>query len=84
MTHSPATQQYREKQAGDLRPGDFVFPPGDGLTQEIVSIDVENDDYGVAALLRLAMDDGGTVRIAVASSVPVGDGAPADSGADAA
>ncbi|QOT21393.1 DUF6707 family protein [Paenarthrobacter sp. YJN-D] len=83
MTHSPATQQYREKQAGDLRPGDFVFPPGDGPAQEIVSIDVENDDYGVAALLRLAMDDGGTVRIAVASSVPVGDGAPADSGADA-
>lgn len=83
MTHSPATQQYREKQAGDLRPGDFVFPPGDGPAQEIVSIDVENDDYGVAALLRLAMDDGGTVRIAVASSVPVGDGAPAGSGADA-
>jgi len=83
MTHSPATQQYREKQAGDLRPGDFVFPPGDGPAQEIVSIDVENDDYGVAALLRLAMDDGGTVRIAVGSSVPVGDGAPADSGADA-
>lgn len=83
MTHSPATQQYREKQAGDLRPGDFVFPPGDGPAQEIVSIDVENDDYGVAALLRLAMDDGGTVRIAVGSSVPVGDGAPAGSGADA-
>ncbi|WP_394525038.1 DUF6707 family protein [Paenarthrobacter nicotinovorans] len=83
MTHSPATQQYREKQAGDLRPGDFVFPPGDGPAQEIVSIDVENDDYGVAALLRLAMDDGGTVRIAVGSSVPVGDGAPASSGADA-
>ncbi|MFS2088531.1 DUF6707 family protein [Paenarthrobacter nicotinovorans] len=83
MTHSPATQQYREKQAGDLRPGDFVFPPGDGPAQEIVSIDVEDDDYGVAALLRLAMDDGGTVRIAVGSSVPVGDGAPADSGADA-
>jgi len=83
MTHSPATQQYREKQAGDLRPGDFVFPPGDGPAQEIVSIDVENDNYGVAALLRLAMDDGGTVRIAVGSSVPVGDGAPAGSGADA-
>ncbi|MDI2033326.1 DUF6707 family protein [Paenarthrobacter nitroguajacolicus] len=76
MTHSPATQQYREKQAGDLRPGDFVFPPGDGPAREIVSIDAENDDYGVAALLRVTMDDGGTVRIAVGSSVPVGDGVP--------
>ena len=84
MTHSPATQQYREKQAGDLRPGDFVFPPGDGPAQEIVSIDVENDDYGVAALLRLTMDDGGTVRIAVGSSVPVGDGVPAGPAGDAA
>ncbi|MDD7835970.1 DUF6707 family protein [Paenarthrobacter sp. AB444] len=80
MTHSPATQQYREKQAGDLRPGDFVFPPGDGPAQEIVSIDVENDDYGVAALLIATMDDGGTVRIAVGSSVPVGDGVPAGDG----
>ncbi|UXM92366.1 DUF6707 family protein [Paenarthrobacter sp. JL.01a] len=82
MTHSPATQQYREKQAGDLRPGDFVFPPGDGPAQEIVSIDVENDDYGVAALLLVTIDDGGTLRIAVGSSVPVGDGAPAGVGAD--
>ncbi|MFF2842001.1 DUF6707 family protein [Paenarthrobacter sp. NPDC057981] len=81
MTHSPATQQYREKQAGDLRPGDFVFPPGDGPAQEIVSIDVENDDYGVAALLLVTMGDGGTVRIAVGSSVPVGDGVSV--GADA-
>ncbi|WP_144661504.1 DUF6707 family protein [Paenarthrobacter nicotinovorans] len=82
MTHSPATQQYREKQAGDLRPGDFVFPPGDGPAQEIVSIDVENDDYGVAALLLVTMDDGATVRISVGSSVPVGDGVPAGVGAD--
>ena len=83
MTHSPATQQYKEKQAGDLRPGDFVFPPGDGPAQEIVNIDTENDDYGVAALLRVTMGDGGTVRIAVGSSVPVGDGVPAGTDAEA-
>ncbi|MGR0161668.1 DUF6707 family protein [Paenarthrobacter nitroguajacolicus] len=76
MTHSPATQQYMEKQAGDLRPGDFVFPPGDGPAEEIAAVKVENDDYGVAALLHVTMVDGGTVRIAVGSSVPVGDGAP--------
>jgi hypothetical protein len=80
MTHSPATQQYKEKQAGDLQPGDFVFPPGDGPAEEIRSIEAQNDDYGVAALLLLTMVDGGTVRIAVGSSVPVGDGVPDGSG----
>ncbi|MET3904764.1 DUF6707 family protein [Paenarthrobacter sp. 4246] len=83
MTHSPATQQYKEKQAGDLRPGDFVYPPGDGPAAEIAGIEVQKDDYGVAALLLVTMVDGGTVRIAVGSSVPVGDGVPAGSGADA-
>ena len=82
MTHSPATQQYREKQAGDLRPGDFVYPPGDGPAAEIAGIEVQNDDYGVAALLLVTMVDGGTVRIAVGSSVPVGDAAGAGVGAD--
>lgn len=81
MTHSPATQQYREKQAGDLRPGDFVYPPGDGPAAEIAGIEVQNDDYDVAALLLVTMVDGGTVRIAVGSSVPVGDAV--DAGVDA-
>ncbi|MFJ6537030.1 DUF6707 family protein [Paenarthrobacter sp. NPDC091711] len=80
MTHSPATQQYMEKQAGDLQPGDFVFPPGDGPAEEISTIEVQNDDFGVAALLLVTMVDGGTVRIAVGSSVPVGDGVAAGSG----
>jgi hypothetical protein len=75
MTHSPATQQYKEKQAGDLQPGDFIYPPGDGPAQEISAVEVQNDDFGVAALLLVTMVDGGTVRIAVGSSVPVGDGA---------
>ncbi|VXC21888.1 conserved hypothetical protein [Arthrobacter sp. 9V] len=79
MTHSPATQQYREKQAGDLQPGDFVFPPGDGPAEEIAAVEVQNDDYGVAALLLVTMVDGGTVRIAIGSSVPVGAEATASS-----
>src|SRR4029453_13173349 len=77
MTHSPASQQYREKQAGDLQPGDFVFLPGDGPAEEIAAVEVEKDDYGVAALLVVTTLDGGTVRIAAGSSVPVGDGASA-------
>ncbi len=83
MTHSPATQQYKEKQAGDLQPGDFVFPPGDGAAEEIRALEVQNDDYGVPALLLVTTVDGGTIRIAVGSSVPVGDGVPASTGAEA-
>lgn len=75
MTHSPASQQYREKQAGDLQPGDFVFLPGDGPAEEIASIEVQDDDYGVAALLVVTTVDGGIARIAAGSSVPVGAGA---------
>ncbi|WP_416403361.1 DUF6707 family protein [Arthrobacter sp. LFS091] len=83
MTHSPATQQYKEKQAGDLQPGDFVFPPGDGPAAEIRAVEVKNDDYGVPALLLVTTVDGGTIRIAIGSSVPVGDGVPAGPGAEA-
>ncbi|MBN9129009.1 MAG: hypothetical protein J0I04_05050 [Paenarthrobacter ureafaciens] len=83
MTHSPATQQYREKQAGDLQPGDFVYLPGDGPAEEITSVDVQNDDYGVPALVLVTTHDGGSVRIAARSSVPVGDGVPAGAGSSA-
>ncbi|MFE4194448.1 DUF6707 family protein [Paenarthrobacter sp. NPDC056912] len=83
MTHSPASQQYQEKQAGDLQPGDFVFLPGDGPAEEIAGIDVQHDDFGVAALLLVTMVDGGTVRIAVGSSVPVGGQASAGPSEDA-
>ncbi|MFK0002984.1 DUF6707 family protein [Paenarthrobacter sp. NPDC090522] len=84
MTHSPASQQYREKQAGDLQTGDFVYLPGDGPAEEIASVEVQNDDYGVAALLLVTTYDAGTVRIAVGSSVPVGDGVPSGPRGEAA
>ncbi|WP_347109600.1 DUF6707 family protein [Paenarthrobacter sp. S56] len=79
MTQSPASQEYREKQAGDLRPGDFVYLPGDGPAEEVATVEVQDDDYGVPALLLVTTHDGGSVRIAVGSSVPVGDGVPAAS-----
>lgn len=72
MTHSPAAQQYREKQAGDLQIGDHVFPPGDGQAEEISRIETIHDDFGVPALLMVTTADGGLLRIAVGSSVPVG------------
>ncbi|UVJ40182.1 DUF6707 family protein [Arthrobacter sp. CJ23] len=72
MTHSPAAQQYREKQAGDLQIGDHVFPPGDGQAEEVSRIETIHDDFGVPALLMVTTADGGLLRIAVGSSVPVG------------
>ncbi|WP_028265781.1 DUF6707 family protein [Arthrobacter sp. MA-N2] len=73
MTHSPADQQYREKQAGALQVGDYLFLPGDGPAEEITHIEVEQDDFGVPALILVTTIAGGKVRIAVGSGVPVGE-----------
>lgn len=75
MTHSPADQQYREKQAGALQIGDYLFLPGDGPAEEITHIELEHDDFGVPALIVVTTLDGGKVRIAIGSSVPVGEAA---------
>jgi hypothetical protein len=75
MTHSPANQQYREKQAGALQIGDHLFLPGDGPAEEITHIELEHDDFGVPALILVTTLGGGNVRIAIGSSVPVGEAA---------
>lgn len=80
MTHSPADQQYREKQAGALQIGDYVFLPGDGPAEEITHIELEHDDFGAPALVLATTIDGGNVRIAIGSSVPVGEAAAARPG----
>lgn len=72
MTHSPADQQYREKQAGVLQIGDYLFLPGDGPAEEITHIEFEHDDFGVPALVLVTTLNGGSVRIAIGSNVPVG------------
>ncbi|OFI38557.1 hypothetical protein BIU82_04355 [Arthrobacter sp. SW1] len=73
MTHSPADQQYREKQAGALQSGDYLYLPGDGPAEEITGIELEYDDFGAPALIIVTTADGGRVRIAFSSSVPVGE-----------
>ncbi|MFK4296362.1 hypothetical protein ABH924_001501 [Arthrobacter sp. GAS37] len=78
MTHSPADQQYREKQAGALQIGDYLFLPGDGPAEEITHIELEHDDFGAPALILVTTLDGGKVRIAIGSSVPVGEAAVSD------
>lgn len=82
MTHSPADQQYREKQAGALQIGDYVFLPGDGPAEEITHIELEHDDFGAPALVLATTIDGGNVRIAIGSSVPVGEAAVAPAGGE--
>jgi len=80
MTHSPAAQQYREKRAGALQIGDYLFLPGDGPAEEITHIELEHDDFGVPAVVLATTFGGGSVRIAIGSNVPVGEAAatPAD------
>lgn len=73
MTHSPADQQYRQKQAGALQIGEYLFLPGGGPAGEITHIELEHDDFGVPALVLVTTLDGGKVRIAIGSSVPVGE-----------
>lgn len=73
MTHSPADQQYREKQAGALQSGDYLYLPGDGPAEEITGIELDYDDFGAPALIIVTTADGGRVRIAFSSSVPVGE-----------
>jgi hypothetical protein len=86
MTHSPADQQYREKQAGALQPGDYLFLPGNGPAEEITGVELEYDDFGVPALVLVTTIDGGRARIAFNSAVPVGEpaaGEPAGEAPDA-
>ncbi|WP_115789493.1 DUF6707 family protein [Arthrobacter silvisoli] len=73
MTHSPADQQYREKQAGALQTGDYLYLPGNGPAEEITGIELEHDDFGVPALVIATTSEGGSVRIAFGSAVPVGE-----------
>lgn len=77
MNHLPAAKTYREQQAGSLQTGDHLLLP-DGLrSAEIHSVDVENDDFGVPALVLATLTGGGMLRIAAGSSVRVTDPAGA-------
>jgi len=73
MNHLPAARTYREQQAGSLQTGDHLLLP-DGLrSAEIHSVDVENDDFGVPALVLATLTGGGMLRIAAGSSVRLTD-----------
>lgn len=71
MTHPPAAQNFREQQAGSLQTGDQLLLPDGERSAEIHSVDVENDDFGTAAIILATLTGGGMLRIAAGSSVRI-------------
>ncbi|WP_458780965.1 DUF6707 family protein [Arthrobacter sp. D3-16] len=72
MTETPA-RQHREQQAGALATGDHILLPGGERTAEIHQVELEPDDFGAPALVLASLAGGGTLRIAVGTTVTVTD-----------
>lgn len=77
MTHPPAAQNFREQQAGSLQTGDQLLLPDGERSAEIHSVEVENDDFGTAAIILATLTGGGMLRIAAGSSVRIAGPTPA-------
>lgn len=71
MTESPAARRHSEQQAGALTAGSTIVLPDGERTAEIHSVELELDDFGAPALVLASLTGGGTLRIAVSSSVQV-------------
>lgn len=71
MNHQPATQTYREQQAGSLQTGDHLLLPDGQRSAEIHSVEIENDDFGSPAIVLATLTGGGMLRIAAGSSVHI-------------
>jgi hypothetical protein len=74
MTETPAARNYNEQQAGSLTTGDYILLPDGERTAEIRQVELESDDFGVPALVLASLSGGGTLRIAVGTSVRVAGG----------
>lgn len=71
MTETPAERHNTEQQAGSLGSGhQIVLPDGRG-TAEIHHVEIERDDFGAPAIVLATLSGGGTLRIAVGSTVTV-------------
>ncbi|RDV08491.1 hypothetical protein DXK94_19555 [Arthrobacter sp. RT-1] len=71
MTETPAARHLREQQAGSLTTGNLILLPDGERTAEIHQVELERDDFGAPALVLASLTGGGTLRIAVGSSVTV-------------
>ncbi len=73
MTETPAARRHSEQQAGSLGSGHHILLPDGRGTAEIHQIEVERDDFGAPALVLASLSGGGTLRIAVGTTVTVVD-----------
>ncbi|TLM74993.1 DUF6707 family protein [Pseudarthrobacter sp. NamB4] len=74
MTETPAVRRHQEQQAGSLVTGNHILLPDGGRTAEIHQVELERDDFGAPALVLASLAGGGTLRIAVGTTVTVVDG----------
>jgi hypothetical protein len=73
MTETPAARHHREQQAGTLTTGDHILLPDGERTAEIHQVELESDDFGAPAVVLASLAGGGTLRIAVGTTVRVTD-----------
>jgi hypothetical protein len=73
MTETPAARNYSEQQAGSLTTGSHILLPDGERTAEIRQVELESDDFGAPALVLASLSGGGTLRIAVGTTVTVVD-----------
>ena len=76
MTETPAARHHLEQQAGSLTTGTHIVLPDGGRTAEVHQVELERDDFGAPALVLASLTGGGTLRIAVGTTVTVVDGNP--------
>ncbi|WP_426998123.1 DUF6707 family protein [Pseudarthrobacter sp. N5] len=84
MTHNPAAQHYSEQQAGSLKTGDQLLLPDGGRSAEIQRVELENDDFGIPALVLATLAGGGLLRIAAGSTVRILDARATQAATEAA
>ncbi len=76
MTETPAARHHLEQQAGSLTTGTHIVLPDGGRTAEVHQVELERDDFGAPALVLASLTGGGTLRIAVGTTVTVVDENP--------
>ncbi|MDJ0458089.1 hypothetical protein PUN71_012830 [Arthrobacter sp. NQ7] len=74
MTETPAARHHREQQAGSLTTGSHILLPDGQRTAEIDQVELERDDFGSPALVLASLSGGGTLRVAVGTTVTVVEG----------
>ncbi|MHC6594195.1 DUF6707 family protein [Arthrobacter sp. C152] len=74
MTETPAARHHREQQAGSLTTGSHILLPDGERTAEIDQVELERDDFGSPALVLASLSGGGTLRVAVGTTVTVVEG----------